>query len=415
MAFGTLAEPLMDRNRRRGGRGDTRDRVGIGNSGSTACTIYGTDVAAPGTTADSTANRAPGSNRLRSSSPDQDPALDEDRAWQAVLARDRAFDGRFVTGVLSTGIYCRPSCAARHPRRDNVRFFAGPAEAEAAGLRPCLRCRPKETTRDDEAVARALELLGDVELAPSLGELAAAVGYSPAHFQRVFKRAVGLSPAAYLRARRIERAGNALSSGASVTEAIYEAGFGASSRFYEASEGRMGMAPSAWRDGGRGVTIHWAVVPTTLGAMLVAATGKGICRLSFDEGREQLAARFPKAELVEGGDAFAALLEQVVSAVEQPGDSRAIPLDVQGTAFQQAVWQELQRIPPGETRTYAQIAAAIGKPGAVRAAGSANGANNVAVLIPCHRVIRTDGSIGGYAYGEAIKRELLRREDVSGR
>jgi AraC family transcriptional regulator of adaptative response/methylated-DNA-[protein]-cysteine methyltransferase len=226
----------------------------------------------------------------------------------------------------------------------------------------------------------------------------------------VFKRSVGLSPSEYLRAKRVERAGDAMSGGASVTEAIYEAGFGASSRFYEASEGRLGMAPSAWRNGGRGVAIHWAVVPTSLGRMLVAATEKGVCRLSFDEGREELAARFPQAELIEGGEAFESLLESVVAAVEQPGQSRAIPLDVQGTAFQEAVWRELQRIPPGETRSYAQIAAAVGKPGAVRAAGSATGANNVAVLIPCHRVVRSDGTIGGYAYGEAIKRELLKRE-----
>lgn len=343
---------------------------------------------------------------------DQDAGLGigEDRAWQAVLARDRHFDGRFVTGVLSTGIYCRPSCSARHPRRDNVRFFAGPDQAEAAGLRACLRCRPRDTQRDEQAIDRALRQLTDVEQAPALAELAREVGYSPAHFQRIFKRAVGLSPAEYVRARRVERAAEALSAGASVTEAIYEAGFGASSRFYEASEGRMGMTPSAWRDGGRGVTIHWAVIPTSLGDMLVAATAKGVCRLSFAEGREDLVSRFPNAELVEGDAAFAQLFADVAGVVEQPGQSRAIPLDVQGTAFQEAVWRELQRIPPGETRTYAQIAAAIGRPGAVRAAGSANGANNVAVLIPCHRVVRSDGSIGGYAYGEAIKRELLERE-----
>lgn len=338
--------------------------------------------------------------------------IDEDRAWRAVLARDRALDGRFVTGVLSTGIYCRPSCPARHPRRENVRFFEGPAAAEAAGLRACLRCRPNDVARDEEAVASALKLLADAETGPSLGELAARAGYSPTHFQRVFKRAVGLSPAQYQRARRMDSAGDALSAGASVTEAIYEAGFGAASRFYEASGGRMGMAPSVWRDGGRGVTIRWAVVSTTLGQMLVAATDKGVCRLSFAEGPEELARRFPRAELVEGGGAFAALLAEVVGAVEQPGLSRAIPLDVQGTAFQEAVWRELQRIPPGETRSYAQIAAAVGKPGAVRAAGSANGANNVAVLIPCHRVIRTDGTLGGYAYGLEVKRELLRREGV---
>lgn len=336
--------------------------------------------------------------------------LDADRAWQAVLERDRDFDGRFVTGVLSTGIYCRPSCSARHPRRENVRFFETVRQAEATGLRACLRCRPDDVARDEAAVARALTLLAEAEEVPPLGMLAGEVGYSPTHFQRVFKRAVGLSPAEYARALRVERAGEALSGGAGVTQAIYDAGFAAASRFYEATQGRMGMSPSAWRDGGKGVTIRWAVVPTTLGPMLVAATAKGVCRLSFAEGRDDLAGRFPLAELQEGGEDFAALLTDVVAAVEQPGRSKAIPLDVQGTAFQEAVWRELQRIPPGETRTYAQIAAAVGSPGAVRAAGSANGANNVAVLIPCHRVIRSDGSIGGYAYGEDIKRELLRRE-----
>jgi AraC family transcriptional regulator of adaptative response/methylated-DNA-[protein]-cysteine methyltransferase len=333
------------------------------------------------------------------------------QAWRAVLARDRTFDGTFVTGVHSTGIYCRPSCAARHPRRENVRFYASAAEAEAAGLRPCKRCRPGDVARDEAAVAQALALLREEEEGVvTLDQLAAETGYSPAHFQRVFKRAIGLSPAAYLRALKLERAGVALSEGTSVTEAVYAAGYGAPSRFYEASEGRLGMAPSAWRNGGAGVTIRWAVVATTLGSMLVAATEKGVCRLSFDEDADALAVRFPRAELVEGGPEFAGLLEEVVSAVEQPGQSRAVPLDVQGTAFQQAVWQELQRIPPGETRSYAQIAAAVGKPGAVRATGSANGANAVAVLIPCHRVIRTDGTLGGYAYGLDIKRELLRRE-----
>lgn len=336
--------------------------------------------------------------------------IGDTEAWQAVRARDRSFDGRFVTGVHSTGIYCRPSCAARHPRRENVRFYATVAEAEAAGLRACKRCLPADIARDEVAVAQALALLREGEEAVTLDQLAQETGYSPTHFQRVFKRAIGLSPAAYIRALKLERAGEALSEGASVTEAVYAAGYGAPSRFYEASEGKMGMAPSAWRNGGAGVTIRWAVVETTLGAMLVAATDKGVCRLSFNEGPEALVRRFPRADLVEGGEAFAGLLAEVIAAVEQPGDSRAIPLDVQGTAFQQAVWQELQRIPKGETRSYAQIAAAVGKPGAVRATGSANGANNVSVLIPCHRVVRTDGTLGGYAWGLEIKRELLRRE-----
>jgi AraC family transcriptional regulator of adaptative response/methylated-DNA-[protein]-cysteine methyltransferase len=340
--------------------------------------------------------------------------IDAEQAWQAFTRRDRAFDGRFVIGVLTTGIYCRPSCAARQPRRENVRFFADGAEARAAGLRACKRCRPDEVARDEAAVLAAIDEIKssaeDLGGPPQLAELAQAVGYSPTHFQRVFTRATGLSPAAYARALREERAREALSNGGSVTEAIYDAGFEAPSRFYDSMEGKLGMAPSAWVKGGEGATIEWAVVATSLGPMLVAATNRGVCRLSFSEGREELAARFPNADLVEGGEAFAGLLRQVIEAVERPGSAGDIPLDVRGTAFQERVWAELRKIPPGETRSYAEIAAAAGKPRAVRAAGSANGANNVAVLIPCHRVVRSDGSLGGYAYGLDIKRELLSRE-----
>lgn len=340
----------------------------------------------------------------------QSPELDDEARWRIALAKDRRFDGCFVTGVLSTGIYCRPSCPARPPKRENVRFFARPEDAEAAGLRACLRCRPETQARDEAAVAEAIAVLRDAEGAVPLERLADAVGYSATHFQKVFKRAVGLSPAAYQRAVRLERATDALSAGEKVTDAIYDAGYSAPSRFYQATGERLGMAPSAWAAGGRGVTIRWAAVATSLGPMLVAATDKGVCRLSFGEGRAALEARFPNAELVEGGQGFAALLQQVVDAVEAPGSDHSVPLDVQGTAFQEAVWQELRRIPSGETRSYAQIAAAVGKPGAVRAAGSANGANNVAVLIPCHRVVRSDGTLGGYAYGLEIKQRLLDKE-----
>lgn len=336
--------------------------------------------------------------------------ISEDDAWTAVLARDRAFDGRFVTGVLTTGIYCRQSCAARHPARSNVAFFSDGAAARAAGLRPCKRCLPDDVSRDERAVLAAIAAIKAAEQPLALAALAAETGYSSSHFQRVFTRHTGLSPAAYARALMQERAAEALSGEGKVTEAIYAAGYSGPSRFYASNKERLGMAPSAWANGGEGVTIHWSVVPTSLGAMLVAATEKGVCRLSFNEGRAALEQRFPKAQLTEGGAEFAALLGQVVAAVEAPGDFGHIPLDVKGTAFQEAVWAELRRIPPGETRTYAQLAAAIGRPKAVRAAGSANGANNVAVLIPCHRVIATGGRMGGYAYGLEIKRKLLARE-----
>lgn len=340
-----------------------------------------------------------------------DQPLTDDERWTIAMAKDRRFDGQFLTGVHSTGIYCRPSCPARPPKRENVRFYASIAEAEAAGLRACKRCAPDKQSNEEAAVLAAIhEIRHARDAAPGLDELARLTGYSPAHFQRLFKRSTGLSPAAYARALREERARDALSGGESVTGAIYEAGYGAPSRFYEANRAKLGMAPSAWANGGRGVTIHWAVVPTSLGAMLVAATGKGVCRLSFNEDASELARRFPLAELVEGGTEFESLLAQVVASVEQPGSFAHIPLDVKGTAFQEACWQALRAIPPGETRTYAEIAAAAGNAKAVRAAGSANARNNVAVLIPCHRVIRTGGDLGGYAYGPDIKRELLKRE-----
>jgi AraC family transcriptional regulator of adaptative response/methylated-DNA-[protein]-cysteine methyltransferase len=335
---------------------------------------------------------------------------DDDARWRAVLARDRAFDGTFVTGVLTTGIYCRPSCAARHPKRENVRFFATGAGAEAAGLRPCKRCRPDDVARDEAAVKLALDLLKGGDGVPTLDELARETGYSPTHFQRLFTRAVGLSPAAYSRALREERAKGALVSGETVTGAIYDAGYESASRFYENTKGKLGMAASDWRDGGRGRTIHWTTVSTTVGEMLVAATERGVCCLSFDEGERELRARFPKAELVEGGAAFMELFQQVADAVERPGAGHDIPLDVKGTAFQQRVWQALREIPAGETRSYGELAAALGNPRASRAVGGANGANNIAVLIPCHRVIAADGTLGGYAYGLKIKAELLRRE-----
>ncbi len=341
---------------------------------------------------------------------DRDAMIADDDCWAAALARDRAFDGRFVTGVLTTGIYCRPSCAARHPLRQNVRFFTDGAAARATGLRACKRCLPDDVSRDERAVLSAIAAIQSAGQSLALAALAAETGYSPSHFQRVFTRHTGLSPAAYARALLAERAAQALSAEQSVTEAIYAAGYSAPSRFYEANQGRLGMTPSAWVNGGKGAVIHWAVVDTSLGQMLVAATNKGVCRLSFDEGREALEVRFPQAELIAGGTDFAALLDQVIAAVEAPGDFAHIPLDVKGTAFQEAVWRELQRIPAGETRSYAQLAAAVGKPKAVRAAGSANGANNVAVLIPCHRVIRTGGGLGGYAYGLEIKRKLLEKE-----
>ena len=336
--------------------------------------------------------------------------IDEGAAWAAVMRRDKGSDGRFVTGVLTTGIYCRPSCAARHPKRENVRFFADGAGAREAGLRPCLRCRPDEVTREAQALERAFRLLEAAEAPPSLAELAHRAGYSPHHFHRLFKRATGVTPAEYARGRRAKAMTASLEENGRVTDAIYDSGYSGPGRFYADTKARLGMRPTVWRDGGRGETIRWATAETSLGTMLVAATDKGICRLSFDEGEEELRGRFPHAALEAGGERMTRLVEAAVAALEAPERPHDLPLDVRGTAFQEAVWRELSRIPPGESLSYAALAARAGKPGAARAAGSACGANSVAVLIPCHRAKRGDGSLGGFAYGLPRKKALLERE-----
>ncbi|MDJ0978802.1 MAG: methylated-DNA--[protein]-cysteine S-methyltransferase [Erythrobacter sp.] len=341
----------------------------------------------------------------------QRSGLTDDDCWRIALAKDRRFDGAFVTGVHSTGIYCRPSCPARAPLRRNVRFYATPQDARAAGLRACKRCSPDTQSAEEACVLAAIAAIRSGEAA-TLAALADLTGYSPTHFQRLFTRTVGLSPAAFARALREDRVRRELAGGAAVSDALYAAGYSTPSRFYAEMKGKMGMSASDWSNGGAGRRIHWSVIETSLGPMLVAATSKGVCCLSFNECETELRARFPEAELVEAGEDFATLFDRVVAAVEKPGTGggAAIPLDVKGTAFQQRVWNALRQIPPGETRSYGELAAALGNPKASRAVGSANGANNIAVLIPCHRVVQADGSIGGYAYGSQIKRELLRRE-----
>ena len=334
---------------------------------------------------------------------------DEDR-WQATLAKDRRFDGAFVTGVHSTGIYCRPSCPARAPHRKNVRFYRTPDEAATAGLRPCKRCSPNTQSAEEACVLAAIAAIR-AQGAMTLDQLSDLTGYTPTHFQRLFKRTVGLSPAAFARALRERAVHEALTSGQRVTDALALAGYSGPEQFYAETKGRLGMKPSDWSRGGAGRVIHWTVLATSLGDMLVAATDKGVCCLAFGEGEAELRARFPRAELVPAGEDLRDLFAQVVEAVEQPGPgSAAIPLDIHGTAFQQRVWEELRRIPHGETRSYGELAAALGNPKASRAVGGANGANNIAVLIPCHRVIASDGTLGGYAYGLEIKAELLKRE-----
>ena len=336
--------------------------------------------------------------------------IDQDAAWTAFEARDRRHDGAFVVAVRTTGIYCKPSCPARHPHRANVTFLTDGAAARAAGYRACLRCKPDEVARYSRAVAAAVALIEAAEDGIGLDALAARVGYAPHHFLRLFRRATGVTPAAYARAVRAGRVADALQREGSVTRAIHDAGYGAASRFYADGAPRLGMRPSVWARGGAGVTIRWTSVATSLGPLLVAATGTGLCRVAFDEDVALLATRFPQATIAPGDAALAALAAEVVALVESPARDVALPIDVRGTAFQEAVWQALKTIPAGETRSYAELAAAAGRPGAGRAAGTACGSNPLVVVVPCHRVTRSDGGAGGYAYGVERKRALLARE-----
>jgi AraC family transcriptional regulator of adaptative response/methylated-DNA-[protein]-cysteine methyltransferase len=336
--------------------------------------------------------------------------LDADTAWAAFMRRDRSWDGRVLGAVKTTGIYCKPSCPARRPKREHVEFFANGNEARAAGYRPCLRCKPDEIGRDRDAIAGAIKLIEQAEEPPTLDALAGAVGYAPHHFQRIFKRDLGVSPAGYARALRNRRAETALKANGRVTDAVYDAGYSGPSGFYSDAKERLGMTPSAWRDGGRGETIRWTHFDSPLGEMFIAATSKGICRLTFDDSEESLRRLFPNATIVEDGGSLKELVEGALHAIERPLAAHHLPIDVAGTAFQEAVWRELRKIPAGETRSYAEIAAAIGAPKAVRAVGSANGDNHVVVLIPCHRVIRSDGSLGGYGGGIERKKKLLAAE-----
>jgi AraC family transcriptional regulator of adaptative response/methylated-DNA-[protein]-cysteine methyltransferase len=339
----------------------------------------------------------------------------EETCWQAVAARDARFDGVFYFGVQSTGIYCRPGCPARRPRRAGVTFFATTGAAQAAGFRACRRCQPDAAALPRERlVERARRLLDEAEAPLSLAQLAGELGASPGYLQRVFKAATGLSPRQYAAAQRLERLKGALQQGQTVTTALYEAGFGSTSRLYEGARRALGMTPAAYRKGANGMEIRYVCFDTTLGRALLAATGQGVCKLSFGEDdaglAASLAAEFPHAAFT----ADAAGLAGWVSALQAYLDGKSkvldLPLDVHGTEFQQLVWAALRRIPYGETRTYAQLAAEIGQPAAVRAAAGACAKNPVALVNPCHRIVRSDGGLGGYRWGLERKRALLQRE-----
>lgn len=347
-----------------------------------------------------------------------DTAADSDaERWAALGARDARADGSFVYAVRTTGVYCRPSCPSRTARPENVSFHRTCAEAEAAGFRPCRRCRPDApglAERHAEAVARACRLIETAETAPTLAELAGATGMSAYHFHRVFKAATGVTPRAYAAARRAAGLAARLPGATTVTEALYEAGYGAASRFYAEGAQRLGMAPSLYRKGGAGMRIRFGIGACSLGAILVAATDRGICAILLGEAPEPLLQdlqdRFAGAEIVGGDPDFEGWMARVIGLVEAPGRGLDLPLDIRGTAFQQRVWEALRRIPVGSTASYAEIARAIGLPAATRAVAQACGANPIAVAIPCHRVVRSDGALSGYRWGVARKRDLLERE-----
>jgi AraC family transcriptional regulator of adaptative response/methylated-DNA-[protein]-cysteine methyltransferase len=343
-------------------------------------------------------------------------AMEADACWQAVLARDGSCDRHFVYAVTSTGIYCRPTCPSRRPRRDSVRFFAGPTEAEREGFRPCRRCRPREALAPGGEVVRQVcryieeHLDGSVTLAA----LGAHVGLSPYHLQRLFKKSMGVTPHQYAEARRLDRFKEQLKEGEDVTGALYGAGYGSSSRLYTQASARLGMTPATYRKGGRGMNIAYTTTASPIGCLLVAATERGLCAVQFGEGaadvENTLRHEFPAAILQRDDTSLRPWVDALLRSLDGQPSHLDLPLDVQATAFQSRVWEVLRAIPIGSTRTYTQVAQAIGRPAAARAVGQACAANPVSIAIPCHRVVRDDGGLGGYRWGLERKRSLLARE-----
>ncbi len=343
-------------------------------------------------------------------------ATDEQR-WLAVQRRDPRADGQFVYSVASTGIYCRPVCPSRLAMRKHIAFHDSAAAAEQAGFRACRRCRPNgasQAARHAEAAAKACRIIESSETSPALETLANAVGLSRFHFQRIFKNAIGVTPREYAAAKRSGTVKSNLRSNGTITEAIYGAGFSSSSRFYERADEILGMTPSEYRNGGSGVAIRFAIAKSTLGLVLVAGTVRGICAIRFGEDRatleEELRRDFSRASVEKADEEFKKWVTGVVAQIEQPSRTFDPPLDIRGTAFQQRVWQALREIPLGKTASYTEVAARIGRPAAVRAVAGACAANPVAVIVPCHRVVRSDGGLSGYFWGVDRKRKLLERE-----
>lgn len=341
----------------------------------------------------------------------------DDIRWGAVKGRDADMSGLFVYAVRTTGVYCRPGCSARLAQRANVEFFATPAQASAQGYRACKRCRPDEDAINDDSLAAVIEVCRSLEksdAAPDVATMSSRLGYSERHLRRRFLEVVGVSIGSYARAQRAQRARASLRAGTSVTQSVIESGFGSSRAFYEHAATRLGMTPGRYRDAGRGERVGYTSIVTPIGVVLAASTGKGVCAVMVgpDEGLliEELAAEFANATLERDDDGLRELASVLASSVKGEADSTRLPLDLEGTAFQIRVWETLRTIPAGQTRTYSQVAALIGSPKAVRAVGTACAKNPVALTVPCHRVVRQDGSLGGYRWGLDVKEALLRSE-----
>ena len=345
------------------------------------------------------------------------PGLTDEQRWEAVQRRDPSADNKFFYSVQTTGVYCRPSCAARLPLRKNVCFYASCEEAERAGFRPCKRCKPNQASiREQQAtlIARICRMIETEPEPPALESLAKAAGLSPYHFHRLFKSTTGLTPRGYAAAHRHKRVREELARSQSVTQAIYDSGYNSNGRFYADSPKMLGMTPTAFRDGGINTRIQFAVAECSLGSILVATTEVGVCAIALGEDPQTLVNdlqdRFPQSQLQPGDAQFEQMIAAVVGFVEAPQIGLNLQLDIRGTAFQQRVWQLLREIPPGSTASYAEIACKLGNPKAVRAVAQACAANPIALAIPCHRVVRTDGALSGYRWGIERKRQLLQRE-----
>ena len=347
------------------------------------------------------------------------PSVADDPRWALIVARDKTVDGQLWYSVSTTGVYCRPSCPSRTANPRNVQLHDTLESAKATGFRPCKRCNPDGPSIECEnagLVAKACRIIEESEEEPSLEDLAKSIGRSPSYFHRMFKAATGVTPKEYAVAHRAKRVRQGLATGNSVTATIYDAGFSSSGRFYEKSTGMLGMTPSQYRAGGTDEEIKFAIGQATLGAILVASSKKGVAAILLGDDPEELVRdlqdRFPRAHLIGGDQEYEALVARVVAFVEKPEIGLDLPLDVRGTAFQQRVWRALREIPVGETVSYAEIAHRIGSPKAVRAVAGACAENKLAVAIPCHRVVRMDGALSGYAWGVERKRILLDRENT---